>query len=194
MGVWAGYVIGEDEHGVWLFTPAGSRYQAEHNGTVIGVCEVGQGSRPAGSAVMQLLPRSGWWVAHVYGVHDPDLFAWPVELHGDRRGERAVAVDVCRPAVHRAGIWTYVDLELDVLGNGAGGVIIEDEDEFADACAAGVISTAEAVAARATAGELAAWLTEGVEPFGRRAWQRWESALALGLEPLTELPTPRPGF
>lgn len=163
-------MLGEDAHGVWLYTPAGSLFRGS-DGTTIGECEVGQGDRDTGLPVVSLVPAEGWWFAIWYGDSDNP---W-------------IAVDVCTPAVLIDGEWTHVDLELDPHRSCDGRVWIDDEDEFADACRAGTISPDEQTAARAAADEIEQRLRRLDEPFGTTGWQWLRRGIALPLPPLTKL-------
>lgn len=53
---------------------------------------------------------------------------------------------------------------------------MDDEDEFVAACAAGVITSREATAARAAAAEVEGWLASLVEPFGQVGWKKLHDA------------------
>lgn len=168
---WSAYEFARDIFGLWLFNPQGSLFRAEVDG-VITECEVGQGRRSTGLAVLHLIPSSGWWMAQ-----------WTAE------GERAfISVEVCTPPVVVGGEWQFVDLELDPYRGPDGCVTVDDEDEFVVACEAGLISPGEAAAARAAAAEVAGWLDGGVEPFGQVGWEKLGDAVDLHLAPLTELP------
>ena len=85
------------------------------------------------------------------------------------------------------GAWTYVDLELDLLSDAAGTVVVDDEDEFDERCDAGVISASDAQHARTATSEMHARLAACDEPFGALAWERLRAALELDLAPLTSL-------
>lgn len=168
---WSAYEFERDVFGLWLFTPPGSLFRAQVDGTIT-ECDVGQGTRPAGLAVLHLIPLSGWWMAQ-----------WTTE------GERSfISVEVCTPPAIVGGEWQFVDLELDPYRGSDGRVAVDDEDEFVAACEAGVISAGEATAARAAAAEVAGWLYEGVEPFGQVGWQKLSDAVDLRMAPLTWLP------
>jgi len=167
---WSAYEFERDGFGLWLFTPQGSLFRAEVDGAIT-ECAVGQGTRPAGLAVLHLIPLSGWWMAQ-----------WTAE------GERAfISVEVCTPPAAVGGEWQFVDLELDPYRGPDGRVAVDDEDEFVAACEAGVISPGEAAAARAAAAEVAGWLDGGVEPFGQVGWEKLRNAVDRGLAPLTWL-------
>ena len=77
-------------------------------------------------------------------------------------------------------------LELDISSRD-GLVEVHDEDEFAEACAAGVITPEQATRAREATADATCWLSNHTEPFGRIAWDRLETAIAMGLPPITEL-------
>ena len=168
---WSAYEFDRDGFGLWLFTPPGSLFRAEVGGTTT-ECEVGQGTRPSGLAVLHLIPLSGWWMAQ-----------WTAEGVGV-----FVSVEVCTPPTLLGGEWRFVDLDLDPYRGPDGRVIVDDEDEFVAACAAGSITPIEAAAARAAATEVAGWLDSGVEPFGQVGWEKLRDAAQRGLAPLTWLP------
>ena len=172
---WSAYEFDRDGFGLWLFTPPGSLFRAEVGGAIT-ECEVGQGARPAGLAVLHLIPVSGWWMAQ-----------WTAE------GEGAfISVEVCTPTAFLGGEWQFVDLELDPYRGPDGRVTVDDEDEFVAACAAGMITSGEAAAARAAATEVTGWLDSGVEPFGQVGWEKLRDAVYLGLAPLRGLPEALP--
>ena len=107
--VWGAYEVARDEHGVWLYTPEGSRFRSTSDDGTVGECFVGQPEAP-GLHVMQLVPSGdAWWFGH-----------WK-----SFRGHLTVSIDLCTPAVFAGDAWTYVDLELDVYraGDGTIGVL-----------------------------------------------------------------------
>jgi hypothetical protein len=172
---WCAYELERDRFGLWLFTPQGSLFRANVGGTIT-ECEVGQGARPAGLAVLHLVPVTGWWMAQ-----------WTADADGS-----SISVEVCTPPALVSGEWQFVDLELDPYQGADGRIAIEDEDEFAAACEAGVISPVEAAAARVAADEIARWMEEGVEPFGQVGWMKLRDAVERGFTPLPNLPDPLP--
>ncbi len=98
--------LGEDAHGTWVGSPAGTGF-----------------SRPGAAFVsdqdqVTLVPRDAPFVASFYA---PGGLA-----HCD------VYVDITTPAVWRDGTVTAVDLDLDVVRGWSGRVWVDDEDEFAD--------------------------------------------------------------
>ncbi len=168
---WSANEFDRDGFGLRLFTPPGSLYRAEVGGA-IAECEVGQGTRPSGLAVLHLIPLSGWWMAQ-----------WTAEGAG-----AFVSMEVCTPPGLLGGEWRFVDLELDPYRGPDGRVVVDDEDEFAAACAAGLITPKEATAARAAAAEVEGWLTSSVEPLGQVGWEKLRDAAQRGLAPLRGLP------
>ena len=167
---WSAYVMGSDHHRLWLYSPKGTLYRSQV-GSDIGECEVGQGSGPAGLPVMHLIPDAAWWIA-----------AWCSDGHNAHIG-----VDICVPPALIDGEWRYIDLELDLVAHADGRVRIEDEDEFIDACEAGLIARDEAIHAQAAAVEIERGLRDRTEPFGRHGWDKLDEALLLPLSPIRAL-------
>jgi uncharacterized protein len=139
--------LGEDEHGIWLGSRAGSIAQ--------------RGSEPPirfEAPFVQLIPADQWWTA---AFNDPP--AWS-----------EVYCDISTPARWLGpDEVTMVDLDLDVVRLRADQrVFVDDEDEFAEhkvrfGYPPDVIARAE---------QSAAWLlaavSAGVEPFGT-AVEKW---------------------
>lgn len=165
---WPAYVVGKDDHGLWLFSPKGTicRGQSRSGRSEV---EVGQGNREAGLPVMHLMPDSGWWTA-----------SWC------RVPKSRISVDVCTPPRLIDGEWTYIDLELDPWAYD-GNVEIDDEDEFDDACEAGLILPDEALEARAAATEVVGAMRSNSEPFGTLGWSKLDEAIHRALPPIREL-------
>jgi predicted RNA-binding protein associated with RNAse of E/G family len=82
---------------------------------------------------------------------------------------------------------TYVDLELDPHRAHDGRVWIDDEDQFAEACRAGLISLEVALQARAATTEITTLLRGSHEPFGVAGRDRLQAAIQMQLPPLTDL-------
>jgi predicted RNA-binding protein associated with RNAse of E/G family len=86
-------------------------------------------------------------------------------------------------------VWSYVDLELDVLVDAlTGSVQLEDEDEFVAACADGTISPPEAEAARLAADDIATPVRGRKGEFGRTGAARLLEAVAQGPAPIAVPP------
>ena len=112
--VWGAYEVDRDEHGVWLYTPEGSRFRSTTGDGTESECFAGQPDAP-GLHVMQLVPAGdAWWFGH-----------WKII-----GGHRTVSIDVCTPAGFAGAEWTYVDLELDLYKSGDGTLGVLDEDEL----------------------------------------------------------------
>lgn len=103
---------------------------------------------------VQLLTRDKWWVA----------WWWD-----DPKG-RWCAADVCTPVTIAAEAHSYDDLEIDVVGNEDGFLMVVDEDEFEEARASVPYPSSVAEAALAARDELVRAMTERIEPFGDRGW------------------------
>lgn len=78
------------------------------------------------------------------------------------------------PAVELDDGWSFTDLELDVIQHSDGSLVIEDEDEFADACRAGHINEADAAFAESACAHAVSMVELGREPFDQLGWCRLE--------------------
>jgi hypothetical protein len=168
--VWGSYVLAQEELGTWLFTPKGSTYRAEQDGVVIGTCDVGQGRGSEGCGTLHFSPAGGWWFAR-----------W------DERG--VFYVDFAAPTAVVGEEWQYVDLYLDLHQVGDGPLLVDDEDEFEEACARRVVTHEEQRAVLAAKQQLLEEIAEGRGPFDGRAWDRLSEALALRDSGIRDLPT-----
>ena len=164
--LWQAYVVGEDSDGTWLFTPQGSMCRGEAKDQVV-TCAVGR-PEPPGLAVLHLVPTGGWWFAQ-----------WA--LDGDAR---RIAMEICRPPQHVGPEWSFVDLELDLLKVNDD-VEVLDEDEFADAITAGLISEEERHHAVAAAEGLEHRLRSHDPLFDDLAWRHLAE---LSSQPFAPLP------
>lgn len=104
---------------------------------------------------VQLLTCDKWWVA----------WWWD-----DPQG-RWCAADVCTPVSIAPDRYSYDDLEIDVVGNEEGFLMVVDEDEFEEARASVPYPTNVADAALVARGELVHAMTERIEPFGDTGWR-----------------------
>ncbi len=96
--------LGEDEHGLWLWSPPGSPMQ--------------RGDEPmklSKSTNVKVIPEAKWWTA---------IWAW------QRRHD--VYVDIITPPKWDGARVEMVDLDLDVVRWSDGGVEVLDEDEFSE--------------------------------------------------------------
>jgi len=163
---WSVYIIKEDHYGLWLYSPKGTLFRSQ-KGSVIGECEVGQGNRDTGLHVMHLIPNEYWWIAAWYLDH--------------------ITIDICTPPTCIDGEWHYTDLELDPIAFPDGRIIVEDEDEFNDACNKGLIPPNEAIEARTATTTVVKHLCHQTEPFGQVGWHMLNQAISLSLPPIREL-------
>lgn len=164
---WPAYAVHSDSHGLWLYSPKGTIHRGQV-GETIGECKVGDPGD--GAPVIQLIPKSLWWTA-----------MWC------RESNASISVDICTPSVLDDDEWTYTDLELDPIRWRDGHISVDDEDEFATSCAAGLISSVEAASARFAAMDMVKRMRNGTEPFGHFGWERLDEALSLPLSPITTL-------
>lgn len=137
--------IGEDEHGVWLWAPAGGRAQ--------------RGDEPpkrTAHSFAKLIPRDEWFTA-----------IW------NAAGKYEVYIDVGTPPVWTDDRVEMIDLDLDVVryrDDGSVGVL--DEDEFLEHQTTLRYPPDIVDRARATAAMLAVAVEQRREPFGEvgTAW------------------------
>ncbi|MFJ3382176.1 DUF402 domain-containing protein [Curtobacterium sp. NPDC090217] len=161
---WRGYVVAEDDWGTWVASPAGSRFVGDDGHGTIGVTQVAMFEHERGHHSVVLLPRDRWWVAH--WIDDSDIL---------------VHVDISTPAVWEHDVIAYDDLELDPVLRRDGRVEVEDEDEFEEACATGLVTPLERDAAETARDDVHTLLLQGdLVALGRR---RLRESVALGLPP-----------
>jgi predicted RNA-binding protein associated with RNAse of E/G family len=121
--------------------------------------------------VIHLVPTTGWWFARWQDV--------PLGAH--------LAIDVCTPSEFRDGVWSYDDLELDLIKFRDGTWRLDDQDEFDRELALGRISSRERETSLKTVSELQARLAQHDEVFDALGWARLERYKSQPpLAPLTE--------
>ncbi len=158
-GVWGAYVIAEDQHGTWFFTPANSPIEWTNL----------EGKSTAWEFdVLCLIPPSEWYFALWWGPSDH-----AVEL----------SVDVTAPATRDGNVWSWLDLEIDLFRLKDGTVGIEDEDEFEESYTAGYISDAQRDESLRITPVIEQMLRNHNEPFDKVGRRHLEAALALRVEP-----------
>jgi hypothetical protein len=168
---WDAYVLAEDGYGLWLHTPKGSLHHLWRDGPWVAPC-----------AGVQLIPASSpWWVAWFWDPIDRVV----VEPGWGDPARRRVFADMCVPASYEVDVWKYVDLELDVVGDEEGFVLLADEDEFDAAVGAGLINETEAQMARAAAADVQVAMSSLQEPFATAGWRMLDDAVARELPPTT---------
>lgn len=144
--------LGEDEHGLWLWSPPGTEMQRGYEPV-----------RRSRHTNVKLIPTDKWWTA-----------IW------SHRGKAQLYVDVITPPRWTGATVTMIDIDLDVVRWADGTVEVLDEDEFLEHQQAldyppRLVDTARAVAARLTLA-----LEAGHEPFETvgAAWMERAVALA----------------
>ena len=143
--------LGEDDHGLWLWSPPGSDMQ--------------RGSDPvrqSASIHVKLIPENTWWTAIWSHHRDVDLY-----------------VDIITPPSWNGTTVTMVDIDLDVKRWADGRVEIVDEDEFAQHQVEMDYPQRLVDTARATTARIALAVESRHEPFGDVADAWMEKAVAL---------------
>ena len=130
--------LGEDEHGLWLWSPAGSPMQRGHEPV-----------KASQSINVKLIPENKWWTA---------IWAW--------RRSHDLYVDLITPPQWDAATVTMVDIDLDVVRWSDGRVEILDEDEFLEHQVSFGYPQRLVDTVRAATARLAVAVEERHEPFG----------------------------
>jgi len=130
--------LGEDEHGLWLWSPPGTDMQRGH-----------EPMRQSTRVNVKLIPDNRWWTAIWHHGHDVDLY-----------------VDIITPPSWNGSKVTMVDIDLDVMRWTDGHAEVVDEDEFEEHRVVFDYPERLVDTARATAARLALAVEERHEPFG----------------------------
>jgi hypothetical protein len=144
--------LGTDQHGTWLFVPAGTTAQRGDDPP-----------RVLEDGFVSLVPAGQWWEAEFYAEHP----------------EHEVYVNIGTPCEVLAGRIRQVDLDLDVIRHFDGRVETIDQDEFAENQVRYAYPPDLIRGASQAAVAVADLLTRRAEPFGT-ASRRWLAAAGLG--------------
>ena len=136
--------LGEDEHGLWLWSPLGTPMQRGHEPV-----------KQSPSINVKLIPEGKWWTA---------IWAW--------QQSHDVYVDIIAPPQWTGATVTMIDIDLDVVRWADGRVEVVDENEFLEHQVALAYPQALIETARSTAAGLAIAVAAGHEPFGE-VGSRW---------------------
>ncbi|WP_163541856.1 hypothetical protein [Occultella kanbiaonis] len=172
-GCWQAYLVEHDHDGIWLFTPAGSRYRSS-DGTSEDSCEVEGGAGP-GLDSLSLVP----------GPSERWLATWRVParpLH--------VSVEVCDWVRRDRDVIVFMDWELDPFRLRSGLVAVEDLDDFADVRAHGLLGRDQAELALAAAASTERGMKLRTAPFDDRGDLRLAAYGEAALPALVEVPHP----
>jgi protein associated with RNAse G/E len=143
--------LGEDEHGLWLWSPAGSDMQRGH-----------EPLRRSSSINVKLIPDGKWWTA---------IWSW--------RSKVDLYVDIITPPSWNGETVTMVDIDLDVVRWPDGRVELVDEDEFEQHRKEFDYPPRLVDTARSTAARMAVAVEMRHEPFGAVAEAWMQQALNL---------------
>jgi protein associated with RNAse G/E len=143
--------LGEDEHGLWLWSPPGTDMQR------------GEEPRRESQAInLKLVPEGRWWTA-----------IWSYRQQVD------VYVDIIAPPTWRGSTVTMIDIDLDLVRWADGRVEVLDEHEFVQHQAEMEYPPRLVDTARATTAQLALALESRHEPFGDVGEQWMQRAVDL---------------
>ena len=149
--------LGTDEHGTWLGWYPGPHWERPAHGST-----AGKAFDAAGEQVM-LLPHDRWFTATFYQpVEDLVLRTY---------------VDITTVPQLVDGVWSVIDLDLDVCQWFGGGIYIDDEDEFEQHRLEFGYPEDVVVAARAECGRVFTELDDGAALFAESLVESWRSRL-----------------
>ena len=140
------HVLGEDEHGTWLWGPAGRTIR--------------RGSEVVFTTkqdALGLMPHEAWWFASWWLGHPA------IDLY----------VNINTPAIRADDLMTYVDLDLDVVRLRSGACEIVDQDEFAAHQVELDYPASIVAATEAAAQAVLAQVSAGDGPFGGPTADHW---------------------
>lgn len=173
ISAWQGYLVREDEHGRWLFTPAGSLFRYRDGEQALEF-EVEGGGGPGLDSLVLVPPSTENWVVE-----------WRVparDLH--------MRADVCGWTRRRDDLVAFVDWELDPVRLRSGWVGVEDLDDYVHARAEGTLGPEDAEVALLTAASVEHGYRTRTAPFDDRGDALLAECGALRLPPLREVPDP----
>lgn len=130
--------LGEDEHGLWLWSPPGATMQRGDEPV-----------RQSKSINVKLIPDNKWWTA---------IWAW--------QRPQSLYVDIITPPSWDGATVTMIDVDLDVVRWADGTTEVLDEDEFAEHQVKYDYPERLIDTARATTARLAMAVEARHEPFG----------------------------
>ncbi len=135
-------VLGEDEHGVWLYIPEGTMARRGD-----------EPARPFRTGFVSVVPDGEWWVGEFYWDHL----------------QYAVYVNIGTPPKWYRDRVHQIDLDLDVVRYLNGTVEVLDEEDFATHQRIYAYPDHVVAAARAASERAVAMLESHAEPFGSAA-------------------------
>lgn len=140
--IWAAYLLGRNEYGIWLYTAAGTPIHSAHAEQVDTL-----------QAQAQLIPHDKPWVASWYQ-------------------DGSAIANVTTPSEVNARSIRYVDLGLRTWTREGESVSRDKTDAYDTAVARGLVTGERDVAARTAFSDLERQMVERVEPFGQvgRRW------------------------
>jgi hypothetical protein len=149
--------LGADEHGTWLGWHPGAHWERPAHGSTAGMAFDAVGEQ------VMLLPHDRWFTATFYQ---------PV-AHLVLR----TYVDITTVPQVVDGVWSVIDLDLDVCQWFGGGIYIDDEDEFEEHRLEFGYPEDVVAAARAECGRVFTELDDGAALFAESLVESWRSRL-----------------
>jgi protein associated with RNAse G/E len=139
--------LGQDEHGTWLGARRGNPVRQPD----------GRREEAQENDAVWLVVEGAWFLPAFWFTDSTDL-----------------TIDVCTPPRLDGGVWSFVDLELDLFRSADGRAGIVDQDEFDELALSGHLTDSQVATAIEVAQSLLPLVQTEAEPFGgaARVWLR----------------------
>jgi protein associated with RNAse G/E len=144
---WSIEHLGQDEHGTWLGARRGNPVRQPD----------GRREEAQEHDAVWLVAEGAWFLPAFWFTDSTDL-----------------TIDICTPPRLDEGVWSFVDLELDLFRSADGRAGIVDQDEFDELALSGHLTDSQVATATEVAQSLLPLVQMEAEPFGgaARAWLR----------------------
>lgn len=144
---WSIENLGRDNYGTWLGARAGNPVRQPD----------GHGVEAQKHDAVWLVADEAWSLPAFWYTEQTDL-----------------TIDICTPPIFLDGVWTFVDLELDLFRRADGHAGIVDQDEFDQLAESGHVPASQLAHAAEAARSLLPLVQAKSEPFGEaaRVWLR----------------------
>lgn len=139
--------LGQDEDGTWLGARRGNPVRQPD----------GHREEVQEHDAVWLVAEGAWFLPAFWFTDSTDL-----------------TIDICTPPRLDGGVWSFVDLELDLFRSADGRAAIVDQDEFDELALSGHLTDSQVATATEVAQSLLPLVQMAAEPFGgaARAWLR----------------------
>ena len=149
---WPVVHLGDDQFGTWLGSRQGNPVRQAD----------GRRVEAQRHDAVWLVSDGAWWLTAFWFTDETDL-----------------TVDICTPPRLVGGVWSFVDLELDLFRSADGRAGIVDQDEFEELAGSGHLADGQVASAAEAAQSLLPLVEMRSEPFDEAA-RPWFQVLLFG--------------